>query len=118
MDQDVIRFREAADRENGTRRGERRRYSVKLQEQAVAYWQKRRAHEGLRTIAAALGVAPWTLRRWTRGTSRRGAFRPITVIAPPPAVATMSVAVTITAAGPRIEGLSVDAAARLLTLLR
>ena len=80
MDQDVIRFRHAADRENARRQGQRRRYSATLQQQAVAYWQRRRDRDGLRTIAAALGVAPWTLHRWTRTARARAGFWPIAVV--------------------------------------
>jgi hypothetical protein len=54
MDEALIRFREAADRENG-RRLLRRRYSSTLQQQAVEYWQQHRGEEGVRTIAASLG---------------------------------------------------------------
>jgi hypothetical protein len=66
MDDALNRFRDAADRENATR-PLRRRYSVPLQREAVAYWQQRRGHEGMRTVAAALGVSMTTLQRWTRG---------------------------------------------------
>ena len=118
MDQDVIRFRQAADRENARRRGQRRRYSATLQEQAVAYWQRRRDEDGLRTIAAALGVAPWTLHRWTHTTRTRAGFRPIAVVAPVPTETPGALTITMTTAGPRIDGLTVDAAAQLLTLLR
>jgi hypothetical protein len=86
MDEDVIRFRRAAARENAHRRGLRRRYSPTLQQQAVEYWQRRRHEDGLRTIAAAPGVAPWTLHRWTRASPDRPRFRPIEVIAPAPAI--------------------------------
>jgi len=45
----------------------RRRYSSTLRQQAVEYWQHQRGHEGVRAIAAALGVSVTTLQRWTRG---------------------------------------------------
>jgi hypothetical protein len=119
MDQELIRFRQAADRENRGRRPIRRRYSPTLQQQAIDYWGKRRSQEGLRPIAAALGVAPWTLHRWTRASTARSGFRPVQVIAPEQAPDATSLVVTVTADGrPRVEGLSVEAAARLLTLLR
>jgi len=118
MEQEVIRFRQAADRENRRRRGQRRRYSPSLQQQAVDYWQRRRHHDGLRTIAATLGVAPWTLHRWTRASRNRPPFRPIEVIGREAAVGAVPVAITITADGPRVEGLTVETAARLLALMR
>jgi hypothetical protein len=104
MDQALSAFREAADRENLHRRS-RRRYSSTLRQQAVEYWQQRRGHEGVRAIATALGVSVTTLQRWTRP--------PVTA-----AVGAVPVVITITADGPRVEGLTVDTAARLLTLLR
>lgn len=121
MDDAVIRFRRAADREN-RRRPVRRRYSSELQQRAVAYWQQRRGEEGVRTIAAALGVSVTSLQRWMRRSPRplrRPRFRPIAIIQPAPSPETGSrVAIQITAAGPRVEGLTVETAARLLTLLR
>jgi hypothetical protein len=117
MDDPLIRFREAADRENAER-PLRRRYSVVLQREAVAYWQQRRGQEGMRPVAAALGVSMTTLQRWMRGT-RRATFRPVAVAEPAPAVdGSTAVVIQITAAGPRVEGLTVETAARLLTLLR
>ena len=117
MDQALSAFREAADRENLHRRS-RRRYSSTLRQQAVEYWQQRRGHEGGRAIATALGVSVTTLQRWTRG-GVRSRFRRV-AIGPPvtAAVGAVPVVITITAAGPRVEGLTVDTAARLLTLLR
>jgi hypothetical protein len=118
MDQTVSAFREAADRENQHRR-QRRRYSPTLQQQAVGYWRHQRRHEGVRTIAAALGVSVTTLQRWTRASARRPRFRPVEIIDPAPSVDTATtVVIQITAAGPRVEGLTVETAARLLTLLR
>ena len=118
MDEDVIRFRQAAARENAHRRGLRRRYSPTLQQQAVDYWRSRRHHDGLGTIAAALGVARWTLHRWTRASQQLPRFRPIDVIPPEPAVDAVPVVITMTADGPRVEGLTVETAAQLLILLR
>jgi len=79
MDDGLSRFREAADRENAER-PVRRRYSPTLQREAVAYWQHRRGQEGMRAVAAALGVSMTTLQRWTRG----AAPRPHTVLAAAP----------------------------------
>lgn len=118
MDQALTAFREAADRENLHRRV-RRRYSVTLRQQAVEYWQQRRRHDGVRVIAAALGVSVTTLQRWTRRIVGRSRFRRVEVRhAVTAAVGTMPVVITMTADGPRVEGLTVEAAARLLTLLR
>jgi hypothetical protein len=118
MDQAVTAFHEAADHEN-RHRPQRRRYSSTLQQQAVAYWQQRRAHEGVRTIAAALGISSSTLQRWTRGARRvRPRFRPVTVGASERSAAAAPVVITITDCGPRVEGLTIETAARLLTLLR
>ncbi|HSJ32481.1 MAG TPA: transposase [Longimicrobiales bacterium] len=119
MDEELSRFRAGAARENRGRRAIRRRYSPGLQHQAVAYCV-RRQHEGarVRAIAAALGVAPWSLHRWMRQVQRRRAFRPIELgeAAPPSTPAT--VVITFTAAGPRVEGLTVETAAQLLARLR
>lgn len=118
MDQALTAFREAADRENRHRR-ERRRYSTTLRQQAVEYWQQRRRHEGVRAIAAALGVSVTTLQRWTRGIATRPRFRRVLVQKPVKAVGgPWPVVITVTADGPRVEGLTVETAARLLTLLR
>jgi hypothetical protein len=97
----------------------RRRYSSQLQHQAVEYWHQRRGEEGVRTIAASLGVSVTTLQRWMRGAARRPRFRPVEVVHPAPSVDPgTTVAIQLTAAGPRVEGLTVETAARLLTLLR
>lgn len=118
MDDSLIGFRQAADREN-RRRPRRRRYSPTLQRQAVEYWHQRRREDGVRTIAAALGVSVTTLRRWTRAAARRPRFRPIAVRHSAAASDSGAVVVVrITPDGPRVEGLTVETAARLLTLLR
>ena len=117
MDDALVRFRQAADRENG-RRPHRRRYSLALQRQAIEYWHQRRGDEGVRAIAASLGVSVTTLQRWTEAVAGRPRFRPIAVLTPAAASATAPVVICITADGPRVEGLTVETAARLLTLLR
>jgi transposase-like protein len=116
MDDTVTGFRQAAELENQHRRT-RRRYSRELRQRAVEYWQQRKGHERVRTTAAALGLSPTTLQRWTRA-SRQPRFRRIKVPAAAPRAETGSVTVVLTAAGPRVEGLTVESAARLLTLLR
>ena len=118
MDQALTAFREAADRENLHRRL-RRRYSSTLRQQAVEYRQQRRGHEGGRAIAAALGVSVTTLQRWMRAVAARSRFRRVEIRPPvTAAVGAVPIVITITADGPRVEGLTVDTAARLLTLLR
>jgi len=118
MDQALTTFRAAADRENLHRRV-RRRYSATLRQQAVEYWQQRRHHEGVRAIAAALGMSVTTLQRWTRGSAARPRFRRVEVRPPVTAAGgPMPMVITLTADGPRVEGLTVETAARLLTLLR
>jgi transposase-like protein len=117
MDQALTAFRDAADREN-LHRHVRRRYSATLRQQAVEYWQHRRRHESVRAIAAALGVSGTTLQRWTRGSGARSRFRRVEVRSVAAAVGTGPVVITMTADGPRVEGLTVETAARLLTLLR
>ena len=121
MDEALRRFREAADRENrGRGRGTvRRRYSKNLQAEAVRYWKVRqRGGEGLRDVAAALGVAPWSLRRWHQSVTNRARFHRVDVVAAEPAPTTPGLAVVFTAQGARVEGLDVERVARLLVLLR
>jgi transposase-like protein len=115
MGDTLAEFHQAAEQENQHRRT-RRRYSPGLRQRAVEYWQQRRADERLETIAALLGVSPTTLQRWARASSPPR-FRAIEVAATPRTEAA-PIVVVITAAGPRIEGLTVESAARLLALLR
>jgi len=118
MDDALNRFRQGADREN-QRRPLRRRYSAELRQQAVEYWRHRRGEEGVGTIAASLGMSVTTLQRWTRASARGRRFRSIAIVDSAPSVGTgATVVIQITAAGPRVEGLTVETAARLLTLLR
>ena len=117
MDDTLVHFQQSADREN-RQRPQRRRYSPALQQQAVEYWHQHRREEGVRTIAASLGVSVTTLQRWTRAAARRPRFRPIAVRHSAAASDTGTVVVRITPDGPRVEGLTVETAARLLTLLR
>lgn len=117
MDDAVSNFRQAADSEN-QRRPRRRRYSPALRQQAVEYWQQRRRDEGVRTIAASLGVSVTTLQRWTRAAATRPRSRAIAVRPPAAGHDTAPVVIRITAEGPRVEGLTVETAARLLVLLR
>jgi transcriptional regulator with XRE-family HTH domain len=116
MDQALTAFHDAANQEN-RHRPQRRRYSPARQQQALAYWQQRRDQEGVRTIAAALGISASTLQRWMRGGREPRRFRRVTVAASERSVSA-PVVVTMTDRGPRVEGLTIETAARLLTLLR
>ena len=119
MDQAVVHFRKAAARENRHRGSVRRRYSSTLQQEAVEYCRARqRQGDGVRDVAAALGVAPWSLYRWTRACEERGRFHEVQVVASGSRSAGAAAVVIMTADGLRVEGLDVDAAAQLLRLLR
>jgi hypothetical protein len=119
MDQALMRFRNTAARANRERHGLQRRYSERLQHQAVEYWRARqRQGEGLRDVAAALGVAPWSLYRWTRTCDPRERFHEVQLVASTPQPAAVAPVVTLTADGLRVDGLDVDATAQLLRLLR
>jgi transposase-like protein len=119
MDQALADFRHAAARENRGRRGLQRRYSPALRRHAVEYWRtRRRAGEGVRVVATALDVAPWSLRRWIRAVPRPARFHPVHVITPEPMRTGPSIIIRLTADGPRVEGLDIEAAAKLLVLLR
>jgi hypothetical protein len=119
MDQALVRFRKAAARENRDRDHVRRRYSSRLQDQAVEYWRARhRRGEGLRDVAAALGVAPWSLHRWIRAYRERERFQEVQVVAAASRLAGAAPVVLWGAEGLRVEGLDVDAVAQLLRLLR
>jgi transposase-like protein len=117
MDEAVIRFRQAADQEN-SHRPERRRYSKALQQEAVAYWRQQRGEQGVGMIAEGLGVSVTTLHRWTRGAGRRSRFNSVAVVEGTRSADAGTVTIQITPAGARVDGLSVETAARLLTLLR
>jgi hypothetical protein len=115
----LVEFRNAAARENRGRRGLQRRYSPALQAQAVEYWRTRqRQGDGLRVVAAALGVAHWSLHRWVAASKRRPRFHRVQIVPPMPAAAAPSLVIAIPSVGARVEGLDVEAAAKLLTLLR
>jgi len=118
MDHELVEFRKAAARENRGRHRLQRRYSPALQAQAVEYWRTRR-HEGdgLRVVAAALGVAHWSLHRWVHASKRQARFHRVQIV-PVPAASVPPLVVAIPSVGARVEGLDVEAAAKLLALLR
>lgn len=119
MEQELLRFRQAAARENGRRPAIRRRYSPDLQQQAVEYCQDRAQHgESVRQVAVALGVAACSLHRWMRQARRRPTFHPVTVVPAPSPGNLVSMTIILTADGARVDGLDVETAARLLRLLR
>jgi hypothetical protein len=121
MDQALIRFRKAAAKENRDRRTVRRRYSTRLQQQAVECWHTRQQQgDGMRDVAESLGVAPWSLHRWARTYQTDGEFHPVQIVddAAAVAVAEAGLVVVLQADGLRVEGLDVTAAAQLLRLLR
>lgn len=114
MDEAVEQFRRLVRRELGDRQGAERRYSAALRQQAVAHWRAREAAgDGLPAVAAALGVAAWSLRRWAQD----GRLRRVAVIedSAPPA---RGVSVIISADTVRVEGLDVETAAQLIARLR
>jgi transposase-like protein len=115
----VKAFRAAAEQENGDRRRLRRRYSPALRGQAVRYWRARQvAGATVREVAVALGVAPWSLYRWTRAAPTRGRFHAVQVVATESPAVHASLVIVVSAGHTRVEGLDVESAARLLTLLR
>jgi len=117
MDPQVRQFRAAAARENQGRTGLQRRYSLTLRARAARYWgMRQRAGDGLRDVAVALGVAPWSLHRWTHRARVPVRFAPVQVEPATPPVPRL--VVVMDAHGPRVEGLDVETAARLLALLR
>ena len=119
MDHALIEFQRAADRENRGRRRLQRRYSPALQHQAVEYWRVRdRAGQGLRAVAAALGVAHWTLYRWVQASKASAPFRPVRVESADRGGSPSTLVIHWTAEGPRVEAVDVESAARLLMLMR
>jgi hypothetical protein len=118
MDHALVEFREAAARENRGRQGLQRRYSPTLQAQAVKYWRMRQRNgDCVRVVAAALGVAHWSLHRWIEASKRSARFHPVQVVRREPAPAP-HVVIEFTAVGARVGGLDIEAAAKLLALLR
>jgi hypothetical protein len=119
MDHPLIRFRKAAARENRHRHTVRRRYSSAVQRQAVEYWRAREQEgDGMKDVAAALGIAPWSLHRWTRAHERDAQFHPVQIVDESPKGADRQIAVVMRSDGIRVEGLDVSAVAELLRLRR
>jgi hypothetical protein len=69
-------------------------------------------------VAAALGVAHWTLHRWVKASKRQARFHPVQIATPVPPAPARSVVLELPIVGARVEGLDVEAAAKLLALLR
>ena len=119
MDHALGEFRKAAARENRGRHGIQRRYSSALQARAVEYWRMRQRHgDGLRVVAAALGVAHWSLHRWINASTRPARFQPIQIVTPGPVPPPPPLIIEFPAVGARIEGVDVETAAKLLALVR
>jgi hypothetical protein len=119
MDHGLVEFRNAAARKNRGRHGLQGRYSPALQAHAVEYWRTRqRQGDGLRVIAAALGVAHWSLHRWVHASKRHARFHRVQIVPPVPAASAPPLVIAIPSVGARVEGLDVEAAAKLLALLR
>jgi transposase-like protein len=119
MDRALDEFRQGAARENQGRHGLQRRYSPALQAQAVEYWRTRQRNgDGLRVVAAALGVAQWTLHRWIKAPKRRARFQPVKIGTPAPVAAAASLVIEFPAVGARIGRVDVETAAKLLALVR
>jgi hypothetical protein len=117
MDHALVEFRTAAARENRGRHGLQRRYSPTLQAQAVEYWRMRQRHgDHLRVVAAALGVAHWSLHRWVKAAKRQPRFHRVQIV--PSVPAAPSLVIALPTVGARIEGLDVETAAKLVALLR
>ena len=69
-------------------------------------------------MAAALGIAHWSLHRWIIASKRQARFHPVQVITPVAVAPPSRLVIELPTAGARIEGLDVEAAAKLLALLR
>jgi hypothetical protein len=114
MDEGAQRFRRQVRREIGDREGTERRYSHGLRQQAVAYWRAREAAgDGVRAVAAALEIAPVSLRRWAQDVR----FRPVRLMEAAPPIGPRFVLV-VHATGVRIEGVDVETAVQLIARLR
>ena len=119
MDQELKAFRAAAARENEGRVGLQRRYSPAVRARAVQYWEtRRRAGDAQRDVAEALGVAIWSLHRWTRAVQPRGRFHPVQIAPSTEPIGDGRLVIVVSGASTRVEGLDVERAARLLVLLR
>jgi len=115
MDEEVTRFRAAAALENRGRGRMGRRYSAGLQAQAVRYWTRRQQEgETLPEVAAALGVASWSLQRWARAPR----LRAVQVVTQSTQPVVPRLVVVLTADSVRIEGLDVETAAQFVARLR
>ena len=92
------------------------RYPLPLRREILSFARRRRAAgDRLKAIARDLGL-PWqTLHRWLEASPRRR-FRPVAVLAAPPAAPCSPVSV-VTPQGFRVEGLDLESAADLLKRL-
>jgi hypothetical protein len=79
---------------------------------------RQRHGDSLRVVAAALGVAHWSLHRWVNPSKRRAWFHRVQIVPLAPAAPTQALVIALPGVGARVEGLDVAAAAKLLALLR
>jgi hypothetical protein len=115
MDEALTRFRAAAALENRGRGRMGRRYSATLRAQAVQYWAQRETEgDALPEVAAALGVAPWSLQRWARAPQ----LRPVQVVPQVTGPVVPQLVVVLTGDSVRIEGLDIETAAHFVARLR
>jgi hypothetical protein len=63
-------------------------------------------------------VAHWSLHRWVKASTRRARFHHVQIVTPAAAAPTVPLVIALPAVGARVEGLDVEAAAKLLALLR
>lgn len=113
MDETVIRVRARLAR---MQRGRGKRYTPELKKQiATAAMRLRAAGLGWHRIGRALGIPNETIRRFcgASGGTGRGDFAPVVVADDGGGAA----AVLVTPSGYRVEGLSLDQVAQLLTRL-
>ena len=91
------------------------RYKAELREQVVVHAMSAMASgETLQSIAQCLDLAAVTLRRWMRPVAGGPRVRPVMLAAPERSSAGC---VIVSPGGYRVEGLSVDEAARMLAIL-
>ena len=109
MQRRAAQFRESVRAGNGGRQ-ERRRFSGEQREEALAYLEARRLDGvSVASVAAELGIGKTTLERWRR---RRTSFVRVEAVA-----ADGATVCVVSPSGYRIEGLSLDQAAELLSRL-
>ena len=103
------RFRESV-RDQNAGRNQRRRFTESQQREALTYFDSRRsAGATIAEVATELGIGKTTLERWRR---RRSSFVRVEAVG-----ADSTPLCVVSPSGYRIEGLSLDQAAELLSRL-